>query len=137
MIWTFMTRDIANWKKKILTSYKFVYFVCRSLRNLQFFFQLAISLVIKVQIIHIISEMESWKVVLFGGFNNKNSRSYGCWNKAKTRVFRTFRLGLLKNLTCWSSSEAGFRFYGKNYFGMTPIFSRTNSKFFLQTCVIY
>ena len=32
-----------------------------------FFFQLAISLVIKVQIIHIINEMDSWKVALFGG----------------------------------------------------------------------
>ena len=53
-----------------------------------FFFQLAISLVIKVQIIHIISEMESWRVALFGRFsdlkNNKNSRSNGCSNKAKT-----------------------------------------------------
>ena len=49
--------------------------------------------------------------------NNKNSQSYGCSNKAKNRVFRTFRLGLFKNLTCWSSSEAGFGFYGKNYFG--------------------
>ena len=36
--------------------------------------------------------------------NNKNSRSYGCSNKAKTRVFCTFRLGLLKNVTWWSNS---------------------------------
>ena len=58
-------------------------------------------------------------MALFAGFsdlkNNKNSRSHECSNKK--RVFRTFRLGLLINLTCWSSSEAGFGFYGKNYVG--------------------
>ena len=49
--------------------------------------------------------------------NNKNSRSYRCSNIAKTRVFRTFRLGLLEILTWWSKSEPGFDFYAKNYFG--------------------
>ena len=49
--------------------------------------------------------------------NNKNPRSYRCSNRAKNRVFRTFRLGLLVNLTWWSNSEPGFSFYAKNYFG--------------------
>ena len=35
----------------------------------------------------------------------------------KYRVFRTFRLGSLENLTWWSDSELGFGFYAKNYFG--------------------
>ena len=39
--------------------------------------------------------------------NNENSRSYRCSNIAKNRVFRTFRLGLLENLTQWSNSEPG------------------------------
>ena len=57
---------------------------------------------------------EKWLfLVVFSDLkNNKNSRSYGCSNKAENRVFRTFRLGLLKNLTYWSiSSETGFGFY--------------------------
>ena len=37
-------------------------------RTSKLFFQLAISLVIKVQIVHIISEMESRKVALLGTF---------------------------------------------------------------------
>ena len=49
--------------------------------------------------------------------NNKNSRTYPCSNIAKNCVFRTFRLGLLENLTWWSNSEPGFGFYAKNYFG--------------------
>ena len=65
--------------------------------------------------------------------NNKNSRSYRCSNKAKNRVFRTFRLGLLKNLTCWSSSEAGFGFYGKNYFWNNLSFLEQIQHFFCRS----
>ena len=36
---------------------------------------------------------------------------------SENRVFRTFRLGLLENLTWWSDSQPGFGFYVKNYFG--------------------
>ena len=67
MIWTFITRDSANWKKKNLTSYKFVPSYVAHCETCNFF-QLAISLVIKVQIIHVISEMKSWIVSLFGVF---------------------------------------------------------------------
>ena len=41
--------------------------ICRSLRNLQFFFQSAISPVRKIKIIHVSNEMESWKVALLDG----------------------------------------------------------------------
>ena len=80
-------------------------------------------------------EAEKWLyLVVFSDLkNNKNSKSYGCSNKAKTRVFRTFRLGLLKNLTWLSNSDPGFGFYAKNYF-------RKNLQLFqnkiMQTCVI-
>ena len=49
--------------------------------------------------------------------NNKNSRSCRCSNIVKTRVFRSFRLELLENLTWWINSEPGFGFCAKNYFG--------------------
>ena len=62
---------------------------------------------------------EKWLLFLvFSGLkNNKDSRRYGCSNKAKNRVLRTFRLGLLENLTWWSNYDPGFGFYAENYFG--------------------
>ena len=57
---------IFNYKNiRILSFFPAIY---RSLRNLQFFFQSAISTVRKVKIIHVNSEMKSWKVALFDGF---------------------------------------------------------------------
>ena len=81
--------------------------------------------------------MESWKVALLGGFsdlpNNKNLRSYRGSSKAKNRVFCTFRLGLLKNLTWWSNSDPGFGFRAQIYFGnILQLFQNKT----MQTCVI-
>ena len=62
---------------------------------------------------------EKWLFLMVLSYlkNNKNSRTYRCSNIAKNRVFRTFRLGLLENLSRWSNSEPGFGFYAKKYFG--------------------
>ena len=62
---------------------------------------------------------EKWLFLMVFSYlkNNKNSWSYRCSNIAKNRVFCTFRLGLLENLTWWSNSEPEFGFYAKNYFG--------------------
>ena len=81
---------------------------------------------------------EKWLfLVVFSDLKNyKNSRSYSCSNKAKNRVFCTFRLGLLKNLTWWSNSDPGFGFYGKNYFGNDSYLFKNKYNIFLQTCVI-
>ena len=117
-------------KKTNLTSYKFVPSYFAHCETCNFFLN-------KVQIIHIISEMESWKCLLLVVFsdlkNNKNSRCYRCSNKAKNRVFCSFRLRLLKNLTCWSNYDPGFGFYAKNYFGndLQQFHNKT-----IQTCVI-
>ena len=48
--------------------------------------------------------------------------------------FRTFRLGLLENLTRWSNSKLGFGFYAINYFGNIPqlLYNKT-----MLACVIY
>ena len=67
------------------------------------------------------------------GENNKNSRIYGCSNKAKNRVFCTFRLELLKKLTRQINSDPGFGFYAKNYFGNDLQLFQNKT---MQTCVI-
>ena len=78
---------------------------------------------------------EKWLfLVVFSDLeNNTNSRSYGCSNKAKNPVLLTFRLGLLKNRTCWSSSQAGFGFYVKNYLGNDLQLFQNKT---MQTCVM-
>ena len=68
--------------------------------------------------------------------NITETKVYYCFaytNKAKNRVFRTSRLGLLKNLTCWSNSEAGFDLYAKNYFGNDLQLFQNKT---MQTCVM-
>ena len=61
-----------------------------------------------------------WKLKMMDWIYNKNSRSYRCSNIAKNRVYHTFRLWLLENLTWWSNSEPVFGFYAKNYFRNIP-----------------
>ena len=83
---------------------------------------------------------EKWLFLVVFSYlrNNKNSRSYRCSNIAKTRVFRTFRLGLLENLTWWSNSEPGFGFYAKNYFGNIPqlLHNKTMYIYIYTGCVL-
>ena len=108
------------WTMIDLTSYHFFPSYIGHYETCNFIFKSAISPVRKIKIIHVNSEMESWKVALFMVFsylkNNKKSRSYRCINIAKNRFFRTFRLGLLEDLMWWRNSEPGLGFYAKNYF---------------------